>query len=98
MKCSECGSPLSGKASRFCGRLCDDAWRNRQKRRGVQLLNLYSETRKNRRGRYSISDVNTLVAVWFAEDAFAGRATHHPDLIKPLVKVWRQHNHGGDSS
>ena len=89
LKCFECSVTLTGQRTRFCGIKCKDAWNNRQKRRGVQLLNLYAETRKNRRGRYRIGDVNSLMAVWFAEDQAAGRATHHPDLIRPSVKVWR---------
>jgi hypothetical protein len=87
MKCSECGAELSGKAKRFCGRVCDDAWMNRQKRRGVQLLNLYAETRKNRAGRHGLTSVNRLMATWFAEDAAAGRVTYHPELIPPIVKM-----------
>lgn len=90
MKCSECGAELSGKAKRFCGRVCDDAWNNRQKRRGVQILNLYAETRKNRRGRYGIADVNALMAQWFAQDAAAGRVTHHPELV-PVASGARRH-------
>ena len=87
--CSECGSALSGRKSRFCGSRCKDAWNNRQKQRGVQLFNLYAETRKNRRGRYGIADVNALMAQWFAQDAAAGRVTHHPELVPPMCGARR---------
>lgn len=79
---------------RVCGRPCDDAWRNRQKQRGVQLLNLYAEIRKNRKtkknsaGRYSLGDVNRLMAEWFAQDRTAGRETHHPELVRPVARVF----------
>ena len=81
---------LRGKQERFCTRLCADNRNNRQKRRGVQLWNLFAETRKNRRGGRGIGDMNTLAALWFAEDAAAGRVSHHPELVPPQVKVWRQ--------
>lgn len=87
MKCSECGRELVGKAKRFCERPCAFAWHNRQKRRGVQLFNLYAETRKNRKGALGIADVNGLMANWFAEDAAAGRQTHHPELVPIIGKV-----------
>jgi hypothetical protein len=87
IRCSECGSALAGKKSRFCSPAHKDAWNNRQKRRGVQLLNLYAETRKNRAGRHGLTSVNRLMATWFAEDAAAGRVTYHPELIPPIVKM-----------
>lgn len=80
-KCSECGNATTGKATRFCGRPCKDAWNNRQKRRGVILLNLFAETRYNRSGSYGIADVNGLMATWRSEDVAAGRVTHHPEMI-----------------
>ena len=89
MKCSECGTQLPEDRNRFCGVACRTSWHNRLRKRGAHLLNLYAETRKNRRGRYGIADVNALMAQWFAQDAAAGRVTHHPELVPPVCGARR---------
>ena len=58
--------------------------------RGAKLLNLYAETRKNRKGGHTIADVNALMSQWFVEDEAAGRRTHHPELIPCAAKARRR--------